>query len=337
MRAAVILAALTLSVPIARPLFAQVSADDAPPPGADPAAVARQRYNAGSQAFQARRFVEAALHFEAASAAVPSAIALFTAALAWEQANTPDRAADDYGRALALPNLPADKATNAKERLAALEAVLGRLDVTAPDGYRVQLDALTEVATPAVLHGTAGVHSLSVRAPDKSIDHRQVTLQIGQATKLDLSQPPPDAKKEPEKPPAPVVTAPPPAPAPPPPEESTGVKVRRAAGFIALGFGGAALFSGVVLGLQANDARDAYVAHPSQQAYDHASSLQTWTNMVFIGGGVFAVGGAVLVLWPSPRPASAPAKEPEKEEQSAPAARLVIAPTLGGATLRGSF
>lgn len=312
---------------------AQVSADEPAPAGADPAKVARERYNAGLQAYQSRRYREAALHFEAASHAVPSAIALYTAGTAWELSDQPERAADDFARCVQLPNLPADKAQSAKERLAALEALLGRVEVTAPEGWRVQLDSNTEVPAPAVLHGSAGVHTVTVRAPDKPIDRRSVSLVIGQATKLDLTAPPPEPKKEPEKP-----ATPPPAseskPAPPPPAPPN---VRRTIGFVALGFGGAALASGVVLGLQANDARDAYVAKPSQQGYDHASSLQTWTNLALIGGGVVAVGGLALVFWPTSKPAAPVEHDREKDKPEEPQTSLVLSPTLGGAVLRGTF
>src|SRR5579883_1908948 len=123
-------------------------------------ASARQHYEAGTKAFADRRFEEAALNFEAAAADKANPIGLFSAALAWEQANHSDRAADDYARALATPGLPADKTAQAKDRLASLEGVLGMASVTGPDGAQVQLDGNTEQPTPVTLHGSAGVHTL---------------------------------------------------------------------------------------------------------------------------------------------------------------------------------
>jgi hypothetical protein len=312
----------------------------APAPPTDAATTARQRYNAGSAAFQQRRFVEAALDFEAASAAMPSPVTLFTAALAWEQANVPDRAADDYGRCVASSALPADKLQQAKDRLAALEAVLGRVDVTAPDGWRVQLDANTEVATPATLHGAAGTHTVSARAPDGAIDHKPVSLELGKAEKLTLVAPPTTptppkvAPPPPEPPPAPPV-APPPAP-------SGWTSTRHTIGLVSLGFGGSALLSGIVLGLQAKSAKDAYDGAPTQAGYDHASALQTWTNVAFIGGALFTVGGALLEFWPASKPVSAapvteqPAGEPPAESKRA-TPLVAISPTLGGAVVWGAF
>jgi len=325
--------AFVLSLSSVAPALAQVSADE-PAAAGDPAKIARDRYNAGLQAYQARRFREAALHFEAASAAAPNAVALFIAGQAWELSDQPERAADAFVRCLVLPGLPPDKQQIAKDRVTALQQVLGRVEITAPEGWRVQLDSNTEVGVPATLHGSAGNHMVSVRAPNKPIDHKPVTLVVGQATKLDLT-PAPEPKKEPDKPPPP----PPPPPKPsPPPEEPSGSKLRRSLGFAAIGFGGAGIVSGIVLGLQANDAKDAYVARPSQAAYDHASAMQTWTNVAFIGGAVFLAGGVALVLWPAPKHAAPQEPPPEKKEEGeAPTTSIVIAPTLGGAVVRGSF
>ena len=113
---------LLLGAPAARAQPA-APAEDAPSDAAGTSA--RARYNVGTRAFAEKRYVEAALNFEAAAAEKPSAVALYTAALSWEQANVPDRAADDYTRALAVPGLQADKVNLAHERLTSLEAVFG--------------------------------------------------------------------------------------------------------------------------------------------------------------------------------------------------------------------
>jgi len=311
-------------------------AQGAPP---DAAATARQRYNAGSVAFQQRRFVEAALDFEAASAAMPSPVTLFTAALAWEQANVPDRAADDYGRCVVSGGLPPDKVQQAKDRLAALEGVLGRVAVTAPDGWRVQLDSNTEVTTPATLHGAAGTHTIATRAPDGAVDHKPVSLELAKAATLALTAPA-AVKSAPTAAPPPEPPAPPPPAPPPGPSEWT--NTRHTIGLVSLGFGGSALLSGIVLGLQAKSARDAYDGAPSQAGYDHASALQTWTNVALIGGAVFAIGGAALEFWPAskapsaPPPSDQPASEPPSESKRA-TPLVALSPTLGGAVVWGAF
>jgi hypothetical protein len=290
--------ALGLAVPSS---FAQ-----SPPPSADDAAAneARTQYNAGTKAFADQRYAEAALAFEAAAALKPSSVALYTAALSWDRMNAPDRAADDYARSVALPGLAPDKLQQARDRLAQLETMLGAVAVTGPDGARVQLDSNTERAVPVTLHGTVGVHTLAVRSPSGEIDQRRVVLERGKTAPLDLSPAPS---------PAPVPTtssqaAPPPPEPPPPVAEAPASDWKKPVGFAVVGTGGALILAGIVLGIEADGARDAYNASPTRTAYNHASQMQTWTNVAFIAGGVLAAAGIALVVWPHPKhaePASA--------------------------------
>lgn len=298
------LAIATLSAPVAR-------ADEAPTSDSD-AAAARTLYQQGMQAFQQKRFSEAALHFEAAADLRINAVTLYTAGLAWDNASRPERAADAYGRALDAEGLDAKQSATAAERVGQLERTLGTVSVQAPEGTRVQLDSFTEVNTPARLHASAGVHVLTVRMPGKPIERRDVTLDAGQIASIEI--------KEPEPPPpvvaAPVVAS---APAPVVVRDQTFWTPRRVVG-ASVGVGGLALLGGaVLLGLSANDAEQAYTSAPSRAGLDHARSLETTTNVAFIAGGVLFAAGAVLVLWPS---------------RDAPPA-VGLGPS--GATFRGTF
>lgn len=250
---------------------------------------ARARYDAGTQAFAQGRIVEAALQFEAAAAEKPSAIALYTAAISWERANVPQRAADDYSRALALGGLSEDASAHATVRLQALEAVLGSVLVSGPAGWRVQLDANAEMPLPATLHGASGVHTLTVHAVGRTIAPVAVPLQSGVAIRLQLPE---------------AAPAPRPEDAGTPPAHRS--DLRGPIGFVLLGAAGAALLSGALLGAEALDARDAYRAGPTQASFDHAENLQRWTDAAWIAGGVLAAAGLALVLWPSPHRADAP-------------------------------
>jgi hypothetical protein len=295
----------------------------APATGDDAASVnARARYNAGTKSFADKRFVEAALNFEAAASEKPSPVALYTAAMSWEQANVPDRAADDYARSLAVAGLPADKIGLAKDRLASLEAVLGAVTVSGPEGTRAQLDANTELPVPATLHAAVGVHTLSTRAPGQPIERRAVVLERGKVLDLDLATTP----AAPNAPPPKKEEPPPPPPPPPPPAPSAGW--RQPVGFTAIGVGAAFLLSGTVFGAESIGARDVYRGAPTQATYDHASELQMWTNVSFVVGGVLAAGGIALVVWPKPKPGGEPAPRPD-------ALRLTPAP--GGLLLQGAF
>ena len=287
------------------------------PPVVDSAAEARQQYTQGTQAFQAKRYEEAALHFEAAASFRTNAVALYTAALAWDLATKPERAADAYGRALAVGGLDPKQGNLAKDRVAQLEKTLGTVVVTAPEGWRVQLDTFTEVLTPARLHGATGVRSLSIRAPGKPIERRDVTLDANRAANLELKDETKVVKNPDPEPPK--VSQVQPQPKPPPRMESFWI-TRRVVGVGVAGVGLAALGGGIVLGLEANSAKTAFDAGPTQESFDHASSLQTWTNVSLIAGGVIVAGGLALVL------------VPDKDEGQV---RVGLAP--GGAVMTGKF
>lgn len=281
----------------------------------DTAGEARLQYQQGTQAFQQKRYKEAALHFEAAAAYRTSAVALYTAGLAWDLASAPERAADAYGRALEVGGLDPKQGGLAKDRVAQLEKTLGTVAVTAPEGWRVQLDTFTEVPTPARLHGAPGVHGLSVRPPGKPIERRDVSLDAGKIVTLELKDEPKIvAKVEPEP------VKPPPIEAPPPPPPQPYWIPRRVIGVGVAGVGVAALGSAIILGLSANDAKDAYGAGPTRESFDHASSLGTWTNVALVSSALLVAGGAVLVLWP------------DKDD-----GRVRVGATPGGAVVTGKF
>jgi hypothetical protein len=252
-------------------------------PSDDSGVRARARYDAGTQAFSQGRFVEAALEFEAAASEKPSPIALSTAALSWERASAPERAADDYRRALAVGGLNAESTTQATQRLAALEAVLGSASVTAPRGWRAQLDAGAEMTLPATFHAASGVHTLTVRPVGGPIEQISLVLRSGTTTPVAL----------PASEPAALSAGRESSPAP------SGVDLRTSSGLVALGAAGIALLGGALLGSEALGARDAYAAAPTAASFDHANELARWTNVAWVTGGVLAAGGLVLVLWPA--------------------------------------
>jgi tetratricopeptide (TPR) repeat protein len=287
---------------------------------------AKKQFVAGTKAFSSGKFTEAAQAFEAAAALKPNAVALYTAALAWEQASQSERAADDYGRALELQGLNQQQETTAKDRLVALEKVLGTLAVTGPDGSKVQLDQFTPSTVPVRLHGTGGTHSLAVTLPGKSAEKREVLLEGGQTQKLDVS-PVPVVVRHDETQPAPkevVVEKP-----------VSHMSVTKGIGFTAIGVGATSAIAAIILGISAQDAGDAYNAAPSHAGYVHANALADWTTGAWITAGVFVALGVTLVLLPEKSGAAdAPKKEEKKPEENA---RLVVAPSLGGFVVKGSF
>jgi hypothetical protein len=257
----------------------------------DPTVEAKARYRQGTEAFAQKRFVEAALQFEAASALRPHAVTLYTAALAWDSAGQPERACDAYARALDLPGLDAKQSAQARDRVQGLERTLGTVVVKVPATWKIQLDSLTEVTGPSRLHGLPGAHVLTIRPSGFPVEKRDVSLEAGKAIEVEVTEAQLLAAKKAAEPPPPPKVEPPP---PPPPTQSP----LRPLGFVLAGTGGALVLSGVVLGTQALAAGDAYNASPTREGYDHATSLATWTSLALVGGIVVAAAGVTLALVP---------------------------------------
>ena len=262
---------------------------------------AKAQYRQGTEAFSAKRYAEAALHFESAAAIRPHAVTLFTAALAWDSAGRPERAADAFSRSLDLPGLDAKQTQTAKERVQSLEKTLGVVVVTVPAGWKIQLDSLTEVNGSARLHAPPGAHVLTVRPVGYPIERRDVALDAGKVVSVEIDEAQLAAAKkaaEPQPPPTKVEEPPPAPPVQPPPPPPASALPLKPVGFVLAGTGGAMLLGGIVLGLQANGARDAYNAGPTREAYDHANGLATWSTVAFVSGIVVAAAGVTLVLLP---------------------------------------
>ncbi len=270
---------------------------------------ARQLYNEAKDAMKDKRYKEAARGFEAASRLRPHAVALYTAAQAWELAGELARAADAYAKALATPKLSDTQATRSRERLAELEKETGVVVVMGPDSTRVQLDDQMETAAPARLHGSPGPHVVTIVRADGQTESRTVNLEKGGTVEMDTTKKAtPEEKAPPKKAAEPVPLAEP---------KKQPVRVEKepsnawaTVGFVATGAGVATLAGGALLGISAKDAEDTYKAAPTQETLDHAKGLETKTNILFITGGVLTAAGIGLVVWQSM--SSGPEKPPSE-------------------------
>ncbi len=260
----------------------------------DNVAEARRLYGEAKKAMGDKKYRDAALGFEAASKLHPHAVALYTAAQAWELAGEPGRAADAYARALSTPKLNDSQAQRSRERLEALEKNLGVLVVAGPETTNAQLDDHIEVTLPARLHGTPGKHTLTLKRAGGVSEERSVELEAGNTTELDSeasadeepqSQPTQKEVKlsEPKKHPVRV--------------ESKSPGPWQTIGWVATGAGVAALGGGALLGISAKDAADTYNATPSRETFDHAKGLESKTNIMFIAGGVLTAAGVGILVW----------------------------------------
>lgn len=295
---AALLTTAALSTFVARPAHAE---DD------ETTKEARRLYNEAREAMSAKKYKEAALNFEAASRLRPHAVALYTAAQAWELAGEPARAADAYAKALATPKLNDTQATRSRDRLAALEKETGVVVALGPETTRVQLDDQMEAGLPARLHGSPGAHVVTIFFADGNSETRNVTLEAGSSVELDTTKTATPEEKAPPKKDKVVPLAEPKTKAVR--EEPEPSSVWKTVGFVATGAGLATLAGGAVLGLAAKDAEDTYKAAPTQETLDHAKGLESNTNILFITGGVLTAAGIGLVVWQSMSKSSKPAAQ----------------------------
>lgn len=271
--------------------------EDPAPSGDDGGGVteARRLYGEAKKALSAKKYSEAALGFEAASRIKAHAVALYTAAQAWELAGEKARAADAYSRALATPQLSESQTERSKDRLQALEKELGTAKVIGKGGTKVSLDDHMEMTVPATVHGSPGAHVLSVTLADGGSEKRALNFIAGKAQEVNLDEAPEPQPNMPS--PKPVKLAEPKKHAVKADTSSQPSSFWKTFGFIATGAGVAALGGAVLVGTSAKDAEDTYKARPSRETFDHAKGLEMRTNILLIGGGVLTAGGIGILVW----------------------------------------
>ncbi len=307
-------------------LFFVISAQ---PVQADDSSEAHRRYEEGRLALEAGRYREAALHFEAAGSIRKHGAAPYAAAMAWEKAEEPSRAADNFHLAIQLPGLDAAAKDEAKKRLELLEQSLGTVVVQGPEQIIVQFEGSMEATPPARLHASPGISSLLV-ARDEKIERRDLKLAAGELMELDVTNPLDETKPAPPPPtPTTVVQS---NPTPKPKEENLKVdsedtQTRKVIGYSALGAGALSTGFAIALGLKTMSARDDFEADPTQRTYDKAKSLRTWTNVAWASAAVLGGVGAALVFWPTD----------EEDSKGRERAGVSLSPTPNGVVLRGSF
>ena len=306
--------ALTLLVFIASPM---AQADDA--------AEARQQYNEGKKALDEGRFREAALHFEATTRLRKHGAGPYAAAMAWEKAEQPARATDNFSLALELPGLDAKSKKEAQKHLDALRQSLGAVAVTGPEDLVVHLEDSTELSPPARLHGTPGSHVLIVVRGDIT-EKREVELTAGEVVDLDVTEPLPEPEPEPAAPPPPPPLIDEPEPEPVVHVDPSSPKTRKIIGYSAVGAGVVSAGVAVALGFKTLSARDTFEEQRTQQSYDDAKQLRLWTNVAWAGAVVLGGVGTTLLLWPEDKPRKT------TEDSS-----FSLSATPTGVQLRGSF
>jgi hypothetical protein len=157
-------------------------------PAAADVVAAEQAFHLGSEAYARGDFARAAASFEEAFHDDPRAVTIYNAGLARQLAGDLANAADDYATALAMSDLTPAQATDSRTRLEALEASLGRLEVTAV-GAVVSVGSNDKLPSPTHVHLQPGTYDVRASWPDGVTTKQQITVASGSEQTVTLAKP----------------------------------------------------------------------------------------------------------------------------------------------------
>lgn len=300
-----LLLALSLSAAVGPTLWVTSAAgrDITAEPSEASVQAARERYDAGVEAFRSGRFREAIAAFSAADRIAPRAALSHNIAVAYEKLGEPARALQYYRDYLFRDPAPSNGAAT-RERIATLEDLLEQRGVqqltvrSEPAGASVLVDEREVGVTPWTGELAPGKHTISV-AGDGGRQTRELDLPKDRAIDLDFwvagNESAAPATAEPSREsslfardfgaPASVES------------EKPGLG---AWPWVTLALGGVALGTGAVFELQRRSTEDE-VARTSQLEYedryaDMESQKRTARIFAGVGGALLVAGGVMLVI-----------------------------------------
>ena len=264
---------------------------------ADPAAAERLFVQA-SAAYRRGDFLVAAEAFEAAFREEPAGAALYNAGLSWQSAGEPGRAADAYARALEMDGLDPHDDADAKQRLSALERKLGVLELRGDAGTKVTVAHAKGRDVPTRIHLVPGSHELRVTMPDGQLRYETVRITAAEPTTVELAVTKSGPEPLPAASPVPTTDIAPREPAPPEAEKPVPSSPLPAIGGVTLALGVGTAVAAIALGVKALDARDEFNASGLTDVglHDKAASLRTAANVCWVGTGVLATAGVVMLV-----------------------------------------
>lgn len=295
-------------------------------------------FRAAKAAYARKEYRPAATAFEAAFREAPHPAAMYNAAIAWELAGEPDRAADAHHTSLKLSDrLTREQIKDARARLSRLEKRVATIDVEAPADARISLGRLARVEPPARFHVLPGDHAVTVTFADGGRASKQVRAVAAQKERIAFTAPsaasdsptlqgsnPPGTPKDRAPGAGTIAPEPDAAPDAAPADAAGSSSALLVGGWVGTVTGVALSGAAVGLGIAAVNARDDFDAsvYTDVDARNRADLLRTWTNVAWVGAAVAGTVGIVLFI------ASGVTAAPTK-------AQLRITP--GGAVLRGQF
>jgi hypothetical protein len=313
---------------------------------ADEKAAAQEHFDRGVQAFEDRRFAEAAAEFNTAYQIAPAYALLYNIGQVNTALGNSVEAVDAYEKYLAQAgtSIPEKRRKAVVAELEDQRARIGLVMLTAaPEGAEVRVDG--RLIGKAPLHDpvrlSAGKHSIMLLADGYTAQVREVEVAGRAQTELELKlEPTTSSDSSGPAVSAPTTTAPQPAAAAPSTVQTIPVvlsashgesdhagSIQRGLGYAVGGLGIALVASGGVLAIvsasqansasnrmtSASDAKDPTTWDSANSDYTSAKS-RNQLGLIGVGvGSALLVGGGLLVLTaPSPRPVAAWSVAPVK-------------------------
>jgi hypothetical protein len=240
---------------------------------------AARAFDQAAELFAQGEYRRAALGFTRAFELVPHGDSAYNAALSWERANEPVRAAEAYTDALDR-GLQGEARDDATSRLARLTQSLGFVKIKAPGAAVVRLGDRAKEA-PATFFVEPGSHEIVVIDRSGHRQSREFNVDAGEEKTVRFGS---KNREEPQ------------------PEADTlradDGNVWQTVGWAGVATG--AVLAGVALyvGFQSSDARDEFNSsdRTDVEKRDKALSLQTWTRVAWVSAGLIGGGGVVVLL-----------------------------------------
>jgi hypothetical protein len=281
-----------------------------------------RRFEEGRELFRQRRYAEARVKFLQACAADRTVKCPKNLGSTEYELGLYPAAATHLGEYLRHKDFPQNDPTTPKIRKWYDEALAktGHLQINAPPGAEILADDQPAGKTPLadLVYVAPGTHNLKATLADGRTVVATTSVEAGQTVTVPLMppEPAPSVSLASTAPTPPSVTTNSVGPALSSPSPSSSWNGRKTAGVVVIGAGlialGTGIIFGAVAGSKASDGESFRAAHPGA-CINGASSLcaqyqgilsdqgnaLTATRILVPVGAVVAIGGAVLLLWPT--------------------------------------
>jgi hypothetical protein len=236
------------------------------------------------RAFSNHQYEKAARLFEDADVKAPHPSVVYNAAVSWDYAGRPARAADAYKRALQREGLTVAQAEDAEKRLEILGNELGYVHIAKPVGGLVTVAHVVRAPIPAHFYLEPGNYDVLVLGAGNLETTERIAVLRGQTLRVEVVtlaraalQPTPALPIE--------------VPAPPNPTQEI-------FGWVTFGVGVLAAGTAAYFGVRALEARDAFERSgwTDGVARDAAAQFRLGANVAWTGAGVFGAAGLTLAL-----------------------------------------